>query len=374
MAEEERARLTWKQAIAWHVKRQHLDRRVPRRRLVQVTSELCGLHAQVMSSAHLTALCRIEGLQPGDIGKALWQNQKLIKTWAMRRTLHLLPADEYRMWLSAFGLYTDTKSPAWLAFFGITREELDAITEAVPQALTDKLLTRQELASEITRLTGLKKVRDKLCLGWGSLLKPACYKGYLCFGPNRGQQTQFALPAPMNGDAVISPGAIARKYLAAYGPATTRDFSRWLYGGTGNRVARDMVAALGDEVVEVDIEGTNAWMLRKHVRSALQTGPAQMVRLLPAFDQYVFAAGLRSAQVLPGDFRGRVYRNQGWFSPVLLVDGRMDGIWRFDQKGNRLVVTIEPFVELKTRVKRAVGDEAARLAEFMESPLELIWR
>lgn len=367
-------KLTWTQAVSWHLRRQHLDRRMPRAKLLQIASELCGLHAQVMSSAELTALCRIEGLRPGDIAKALWQDGSLVKTWAMRQTLHLLPANEYGMWLNAFGLYNGTKSPQWLAYFGITQNELGAITEAVPRALGDRLLTRQELAGEIVRLTGLTQIHDKLRLGWGSLLKPACYKGYLRFGPNRGQHAQFAYPGPLSEHAANPVTTVARKYLAAYGPATGRDFSRWFYGGTGERLTREMLASLGDEIVEVDIEGTHAWMLRKHVRPALQNEPVQSVRLLPAFDQYVFAAGLRSARVLAGDFHARVYKTQGWFSPVLLVDGRMDGIWRFDRKGKRLVIAIEPFVELKAKVKRAAADEAERIAEFMERPLALEWK
>jgi winged helix DNA-binding protein len=291
----------------------------------------------------------------------------------MRRTLHLLPAAEHGMWIEACGIYDGPKSPQWLACFGISQNELEAITEAIPQALGDKLLTREELANEIVRLTGIAHVHDKLRLGWGSLLKPACYRGYLCFGPNIGQHTQFAYPGTLGEGADNSGASVARKYLAAYGPATGKDFSRWLYGGTGSRATRAMLADLGEEAVEVDIEGTPAWMLRRHVRSALQNEPVWSVRLLPAFDQYVFAAGLRSARVLPGDFHARVYRSQGWFSPVLVVDGRMDGVWRFDRNGKRVVVTIEPFVSLKAKVKRAAGEEAERIAAFMERELELKW-
>jgi len=58
----------------------------------------------------------------------------------------------------------------------------------------------------------------------------------------------------------------------------------------------------------------------------------QFVGCLPAFDHYVFAAGLRRGHVLPDDFHARVYRSQGSFSPVLAVDGRMDGVWRFESE------------------------------------------
>lgn len=49
------------------------------------------------------------------------------------------------------------------------------------------------------------------------------------------------------------------------------------------------------------------------------------MRLLPAFDPYVVAASCHAASLLPGDLRHRVYRPQGWLSPVLLVNGRMEG-------------------------------------------------
>ncbi len=60
------------------------------------------------------------------------------------------------------------------------------------------------------------------------------------------------------------------------------------------------------------------------------------MRLLPAFDQYVVAAP-RDTRATPAP--ERIYRPGGWFSPVLLVDGVMAGVWSQD-KG---AVTIEPF-------------------------------
>ena len=42
-----------------------------------------------------------------------------------------------------------------------------------------------------------------------------------------------------------------------------------------------------------------------------------MVRLLPAFDQYVICATLQAERLMPGPFKDRVYRPQGWLSPVL---------------------------------------------------------
>ena len=75
--------------------------------LLRVVSEIGGLHAQLMSSAELTLWARVEGLRRGAVENALWTRRSLVKLWAQRGTLHLLPASELGMWLAALGTYTD---------------------------------------------------------------------------------------------------------------------------------------------------------------------------------------------------------------------------------------------------------------------------
>ncbi len=69
----------------------------------------------------------------------------------------------------------------------------------------------------------------------------------------------------------------------------------------------------------------------------------------------------------------RVYRPQGWLSPVLLVDGRLEGVWSYKRKGDRLVVTIEPFAEQPEWVRRTAEEEAERLTRFLGGELEFGW-
>jgi hypothetical protein len=74
-----------------------------------------------------------------------------------------------------------------------------------------------------------------------------------------------------------------------------------------------------------------------------------------------------------GAFRDRIYPPQGWISPVLLVDGRLDGTWGHERKGGRVEVRIAPFVKVSTAVKKAAAEDAERLAEFVGGRLDLGW-
>ena len=108
-----------------------------------------------------------------------------------------------------------------------------------------------------------------------------------------------------------------------------------------------------------------------------QTAPpaaGRVVALLPAFDQFVVAAPRDDSPVLASEHKGRVYRPQGWLSPVLLVDGRVEGVWSYERKGSRLTVTIEPFAAASDDVRTGAEQQARRLAEFFgtEEP-EIRW-
>jgi hypothetical protein len=377
-------KLTWPRAAAWRIRRHHLDQRAPSGSMLAVAGRLCGLHAQVMSSAALTLWARVEDLDRRAVHRALWEDRTLVKTWAMRGTLHLLPADELPLWHAALATSRRYKTPAMWRRFGLTLEELDRLTEAIGSALDGRVMTREELAQEVGRLTRSAAFGAKLADGsWGTILKPAAFTGRLCFGPSVGQRVRFTRPDTWLADPERTPrrtddpeavvAAVTRRFLSAYGPATYHDFARW-WGGAGLSTIRQWIASLGEEITPVELEGAKAWMLAVDARETRELPPARSVRLLPGFDQYVIGASRHAGHLLPGDLRSRVYRPQGWISPVLLVNGRMDGTWRHEIKGSRVEIVIEPFVKLPAWVRRAAGQEAERLAAFLGCGLSLAWK
>ncbi len=292
----------------------------------------------------------------------------------MRGTLHLLPADELGLWLAGLATYRHYLKPVWLRAFGLTEAQLLALVDAVAEALSGPPLTRAELADAVVERTGEEVLREKLQQGFGAYLKPAAFRGRLCFGPGDGQKVRFTRPDVWLGRDIEGPDGddalreIARRYLAVHGPATREDLRRWW--ATTPAAAEKLLRSLED-AREVDVEGETLWMLAADAAEAAAMGSASGVRLLPAFDQYVVAATLQAAHFLPGDFRDRIYRPQGWLSPVLLVDGVMAGVWRHERKGRRLVVEVEPFGRLARGVRAAVEGETERLAAYLGGALEL---
>ena len=374
--------LSWDDVAAWRARRHRLDQRAPADSMLDVVDELCGVHAQVMSSAELTLWARVDDLDPDAVRQALWRDRTLVKTWAMRGTLHLLPARDYPLWQSALSTsYVRFLKPSWSRASGLQPDELEQLIEAVRDALNGDPLTREELAAAAGRASGSAALRDKLRESWGSMLKPAAVQGALCFAPSDGQKVRFTRPdtwlagtmntAPPPGPREAE-ADVARRYLAVHGPATREDLGRWW--AVQPAPAGRLLEELGDDVAEVSIEGTAMWMLSGDAEDAAGAPPVDSVRLLPGFDQYVIAATRHAEKLMPGDFKPLVYRPQGWISAVVCVNGRIEGVWRYERKGRKLEVRVEPFTRRTPKpVREAVGAEAEDLARFMGGELSLSW-
>jgi uncharacterized protein YcaQ len=369
--------LTWKQVLTWRMRRHHLIERAPRADMLDVAARIGGLHAQVMSSAELTLWARVEGLDREAVAQALWEDRSLVKLWAMRGTLHLLPASELDVWLGALGTYDHYLKPAWLRAFDITPEQLEELIEAIGTALDGELKTREELGAAVASIAGAPELAEKVQGSWGPYLKPASFRGRLCFGPNDGQRVRFTRPDAWLGRPIDTAHPeealreVTRRHLGAFGPAAREELARW-WSVQPARAGR-MLEALGDEVVEVDVEGTAGRMLREHAEEAAGTEPARVARLLPGFDMWVVGASRDTVALLDAAEKKRVYRNQGWISPVLLVNGRMDGVWKHERKGKRVLVTVEPFGKLPKWARAEVEAEAERLAAFLGGELAIDW-
>src|SRR5947208_14969337 len=101
---------------------------------------------------------------------------------------------------------------------------------------------------------------------------------------------------------------------------------------------------MGDEVSPVEVDGVQAWMLASDVREARELTPQRSVRLIPAFDQYVIGALRHAQHLLVGAPRSRVYRPQCWMSPVFLIKDFMQDVWRHEDMGIQIEVSIETVV------------------------------
>jgi uncharacterized protein YcaQ len=273
--------------------------------MLDVVSDVCGVHAQVASSAELQLWARVEGLKQQHVRKALWERRSLVRTWAMRGTLHLLTAADLPLYVAALRTHDRWWKGAWLKFIGMREDELRALLDTTRESLGARPLTRAELAKKVAARAG-SAAGDRMLSNWGEMLKPAAFHGWLISGPPRGQNVTFVRPDRWlatwkEPTPEAAWRAIVRRYLRVYGPATREEFGRWW--GMQAAPAGRILTESADELVEVDVEGRRSWARPEDVPEMPRSSIRGAVRLLPAFDVYTTGArpqAVRFARVPAG--------------------------------------------------------------------------
>ena len=366
------AELSWSDVNAFRLQRHHLVARAPKSQLAQVVGEIGGVQAQVMSYAELQIAVRVD-CTPADIRKALWEHKTLVKTWLMRGTLHLARSTDPPIYTGALGAYTLRNVNAWLKYLKLTEPQMNSLFKRIGDALDGTPVTRAELIAVVGRGQSAH-VRQILKSGWGGLLKPAARKGSLCFGPNRGQSVTFVRPQSWLSDwhelePEVANAELARRYLRAYGPATRKDYSRWM--GMFPGADRAAWAAIDKELINVSIEGQAAQMLAADLKSMRSSPGQESVQLLPGFDPYLMGHSNRD-HLFDAVHRWKVSRVAGWISPVVLVDGRVLGVWTHAITRGKLKVEVTPFAPLKPRVVKEAGARAETIAAALGVTLDRV--
>jgi hypothetical protein len=369
---------TWLRIASLRLDRQHITKRLPARRLLDVVDDHVAIQAQVMSAAELQLNARLDGLRRDEVREALWQKRTLVKTWAMRGALHLMTAQGLWDFVAAAPTRGNWETGAWLRYFEVTLHELRALMSAIEQVLDDRPRTRAELIAGVAERTGKSGKKDlaaKLASGWGTFLKPPAHRGHLCHGPDAGRNVTFVKPADWLGvkpakpvDPKVATGRLAERFLRLFPGASREGVARW-WGASPSRIAAG-VAAAGVPIAEVEIEGSIGWALQDDVPAIERATEPVGVRLLPNFDAYVNDLPRRVDALLPVEHHDRVHRVAGWVSPVVIVDGRVAGTWEIGG-GKKGGVEVIPFGPWRGGARQELAAEVDRIAAFLDRPLTI---
>ena len=347
---------------------------------VAVVDDLVAVHATDPASAYLSVLARLDGGRVADVERALYDDRTLVRLLGMRRTVFVtalgtagvvqsacaaaIAEREGRLLSDGLTTVPDGAEPAtWL----------DARTADVLAALDRRgEATAAELVDDDPRLAGRVDIRGgsgHQTLG-SRLLFVLSARGQVVRGRPRGswnsQQYRWATARAWCGglgewataDAEVE---LARRWLAAYGPATVADLVWWT-GWTLTRT-RAVLARLRPAAVELPGPGdVGPGGPGRVVGLALPddldevTEPAPWVALLPALDATAMGWKERDWYL---DGHGAVLTDRsGNIGPTLWCDGRVVGGWV--RRGSGDVVT-RLLVDLGDETREAVDAAAARL-------------
>lgn len=340
----------------------------PRTTPAELVAHLLCVQAQDPRAARQGLRARSTGMTLAQVDAAITDERSIVLTWLQRGTIHLA-AREDLPWLH--GLTAPTIRKANLRRLGqedFDERERDRAAQAIRDALAERgPLSRNDLAAVVA--SAVKKPEGQ---AMPHLLMYLSLRGELVRGPVRpgGQDWALArdwlgeeLPDRLEGEERERALAeLARRYLAAHGPATDVDLSWW--AGLPLRDVRAGLTAIAPELEElcgglVALRSTDGGGGRRRLPP----------RLLPAFDAWILGWKDRTFALAP-EHAKRV-QHGGILRGTATVDGVIVGTWGARRDGRRLRVELDRFGALDARTEEALRREAEEVAAF--EGRELVW-
>jgi hypothetical protein len=308
---------------------------------------LFALQAQYSPSPYLALWSRLEEFERDRLTRAL-ELRQVVKATLFRLTLHLFSARDY---LALAGFWVSAQR----MLFGpeLERATIEGLARQVEDAARNGRVTHNELHDLVRPTFGERLWRVRALAPLVHVPPSGTWRYH-----GRAQLTHAErwLRRP-TGDARAGAELLARRYLAAFGPASRDDLLRF----AALRV-RDVQPGL--DVIEPQLRRFRDERGRVLLDLARAPRPradvAAPVRFLPKWDALLLSYEDRT-RVLPQEYRDTVIRKNGDVLPTFLVDGRVAGSWR-DENGR---VVLEPFAPLPRPVRRELEDEARRLERFL---------
>lgn len=361
--------VTWPQALAFRLERHLLDP-VGAGSVADVVGRLGAVLAMDDALAELAVATRRTASRPGALARALAAGT-VVSVFAYRGAVHhLAPADAgTHLALRCAGRQWELTS--WVDFYRLRPDDWPDFRAAVREALDDGPLTIAELGAALTAQRRYRHLRAVFDDGAGTLVKPLTWQGDICFGPRRdGRATFQRLDRNPRWTGlpdldVAGPRAITA-YLRTYGPATPDHVHHWFGRGlsAGRRRLDRWLTELAPDLVEVDVEGTAALVVRDDADALQAASPSRAVRLLPGHDQWVMGVGTQDQHVVPPAVRDVVTRKAN----LVLEGGVVAGTWT--RRGHTVTIT---WLADAPRPDRAIRDEVRRLGALLDRELTTAW-
>ncbi|MCZ4095658.1 MULTISPECIES: winged helix DNA-binding domain-containing protein [Streptomyces] len=302
----------------------------------QVTRSLVALHATDAATVYLSTAARLT--EPGftDVERALYEDGSLVRLLAMRRTMFVVTLDSAPVVYAAASRAIAVKERAGLLKHLAEGGGWDgAWLSEVEEAVVAALAVHGE--STAAQLGGYEpRLREQVVIAAGKpyetrqnvasrIIRVLAAEGRITrrrpVGSWTSSQFRWTVAEPLSEPpAAEAKAALARDWLAAYGPGTEADL-KWWTGWTLTDV-RKALAAVGAQQVALD-EGTG-YVLPGDVEPAPAAAP--WAALLPGLDPTPMGWQQRG-WFLPDEHRPALFDKTGNVGPTVWWDGQVVGGW-----------------------------------------------
>jgi hypothetical protein len=315
-----------------------------------------AMQAQDYPMAKWALGTRLSGSKESSVHSAVSRGS-IIRTHVLRPTWHFVSPENLSWMLSLTTPRLHASSKARLKQLGITPAIIKKSNRLLVSLLKGRSVNRQEIMDAYTR----EKINTSEYRG-GHLLFEAELEALICSGRSEDANHTYALIADRIPPAKTHSKSEALKklgkmYFQGHGPASLADFTWW--SGLSPVDARHALE-LQSNLDTFNHDGQVLYAFKKQGVGHQLQGSAY---LLPAYDEYTIAYKDRSAMT-DKRFLKKTISTNGIFYPLVVLDGKISGLWKKQQEKERLVITIQQFSSITTSQRELLSLRARELEHF----------
>jgi hypothetical protein len=324
----------------------------------EVVAALGAVQAQDYTNALWAIGLRLPDATETSVELAV-SERKIIRTWAMRGTLHFIAAEDIRWTLDLLGPGAIASSARRFQQLELGEDVFSRIRKLFIGALEGSRQLTRAAMMDLLESAGISTAQRSYHILWR-----LAQEGLICYAAREGKQQTFALleewaPSGNRLERDVALGELARRYFHGHGPATLQDFIWWT--GLPTSDAKMALSSVCSQLAEHVIDGLSYWMPQEP-----QMGSADgTAYLLPGFDEYLLGYKDRTAVLEPRHSRKIVPGGNGMFLPTLVINGRVAGTWKRVFKKGEVAITFMPFEPLHGAEQSAVATAAQHYRRFL---------
>lgn len=333
----------------------------------QLTAWMGAIQAQDYNQAKWAIGVRMPHLTENQIEEAFNQGD-ILRTHLMRPTWHFVAADDIYWMLELTSPQIKSVLNSRHRELGITELLVNKSYLVMEEALNSheqQAMTRDELLDKL----GQSGIPTDIHRASHFMLR-AEIDGILCSGPLKGKKHTYSLlskrvPNKITLTKEEASARLAKSYFSSHGPATVADFIWW--SGLPAQLARAALESIKKELQSVRVASDTYWFFESEVKAPKR---AEVVYLLPAYDEFLISYKNRSASITADDHKKAISSN-GIFRPVILVNGQISGIWKKVVKKDRILIETEYFRPHNDTEKQSIAKAADLFRHFAGKKTEL---
>jgi hypothetical protein len=340
--------------------------------ILQITDDICGLHATSPTTPYLSLFARTHTFEKEYLEKELYINKSLGKIRCMRRTIFILPKAMIPIAYAATNDWVEKRRDGYLKYINLISNDYNDISVKITNMLKNKELPTSAIKKALNKQMDVSGIINLMCdecvLIRGRFVKSWKDRRYY-YSLFKNYFPDIDLSKTNEKKAITR---LIQWYLRDYGPVTEKDITWWIK--TTKTKVRNALKEIKENVLNIsisDLEGDYI-MLASDEKELKNISPSKIktINFLPHLDPYIMGYKDRVRYIDP-QYYDYVFDRSGNATMTILLDGRIIGIWDCVEKPEPQVKLfffekIEDFLLKKTNLK------AKKIGEFIcENEVEI---